>query len=99
MVRKLTLNELKKKLNDWAGTENIDYLCDESGLSACFKWLVPKVTANDDYTLQVAQSKYHTTVHITPHYEGTPNFRYYGEDGQKPALALCLAIEKLIDGG
>ena len=66
-------------------------------LDACFKWLVPKATAGDDYTIQTATSKYHTTVHISPHYEGMPSFKYHGEGGQKPALALCLAIEKLID--
>jgi len=91
---------LLKKLNDWAGTEDIDYLSEESGLSACFKWLVPILRdLSEENTLQ----------DIEFHWQGlnvsnviecnliTDESEYDGES-EKPALAFCLASEKLIEG-
>ena len=58
-------------------------------LDACFKWLVPKL----DWV----------TLHLTPEKDGlwwssvgVVN-RHFNYRCKEPALALCLAIEKLID--
>ncbi len=54
-------------------------------LDACFKWLVPKVSRL--YIYRPAKG-----APITVRVNGK-----YREEAETPALALCLAIEKLID--
>ena len=55
-------------------------------LDACFRWLVPKL---ENYTLQLADNG-----HLA--YAFAKTHRQFGI-GKIPALALCLAIEELID--
>jgi len=69
-------------------------------LDACFKWLVPKLNklcdimlswskGNKQRAFHVSKNKYTATVWLVDKtVEGS---------GEHPALALCLAIEKLID--
>ena len=56
-------------------------------LDACFKWLVPKLkfVAIDG-----------EAGHFNAGLFQTENFDYYNGEAETPALALCLAIEKLI---
>jgi hypothetical protein len=105
--------ELNKKLAEWAGfqlsqgaTSNHPYTIAPDGtvlgiahpaplnftssLDACFKWLVPKLWDSGVISLRIAQDK-----------EG----KYWAfilpvceVEGETPALALCKAIEQLIDG-
>ena len=57
-------------------------------LDACFKWLVPKLKSG--VTVYASTDGYSA-------YLGLHD--YESEETKEPALALCLAIEKLIDGG
>jgi len=59
-----------------------------SSLDACFKWLVPKMFY---YQLSGDGKKHHCEI-LHKVIQG-----YYGGDAETPSLALCLAIEKLID--
>lgn len=79
---------LLKKLNDWAGTKNINYTDPELGIAHCFKWLVPKF--NNDVLLSHAPnlSDWHCDI--------LGKQVYIGEE-KTPALALCKAILRLID--
>ena len=71
-------------------------------LDACFKWLVPKLYKMDGFRLLSYQyigfardvRLYRHSWGI--HYESNSKTNYSADD--EPALALCLAIEKLIDG-
>ena len=99
--------ELNKKQAEWAevryckawnnpGHDN--RTCDEpvtdftQSLDACFKWLVPKVI----------ESGFNTHIHVESRTGRTKvvisnAFLTYMKASKEPALALCLAIEKLID--
>lgn len=95
------MNELNKKLAEWAGLhprersdghtiERIDQPNFTNSLDACFKWLVPKLqgmgaTVCLDILLTCTLA---TIVYKAEMYEASEKV---------PALALCLAIEKLID--
>ena len=67
-------------------------------LNNLFKYAVPKVVAGDDYTIQISTSKYHTNVLIISHYSDMVKYKYFGEGGQDPALALFWAIWEVIHG-
>jgi len=101
--------ELNKKLAEWAGWRNVHIvhplnkvvgLTKQSppvdwveanftaSLDACFKWLVPKLRKTADCVMDMGVTEYKVTI--------------WGEDlvtttDKNPALALCLAVEKLID--
>lgn len=64
-------------------------------LDACFKWLVPKVVGGDSYTIDMRTEKYQTWAHLIAHYYMDKSYDVQDKD---PALALCKAIEKLIEG-
>ncbi len=86
------MNELNKKLNDWAGTRGIDYLSEDTGLSACFKWLVPRLGVGLDYI----QFKYREEGWLCViRSVGLEKRAFYYKT---LALALCFAIQKLING-
>ncbi len=98
-------NTLLNKLNRWAGTNDVDYTSEDIGLSACFKWLVPKLKPYGLLGICFHNSVIDKV--LTPDevwgFECHIKLEKYilGRfDGQAetPALALCLAIEKLIDG-
>ena len=97
--------ERNRKLAKWAGFAQ-NYFGDEwrypdgevvltpldevfQSLDACFKWLVPKL---DGYTLN-HQAEWPDVVVAKVR---TVN-RYFEGANSSPALALCLAIEELID--
>ncbi|KKM75281.1 hypothetical protein LCGC14_1391890 [marine sediment metagenome] len=104
------MDELNKKLAEWAvpaaveiqvqekqivietdeGTGSIELLTES--LDACFKLLVPNVDFGqmELYLLEDGSWLYHLN------YVGKDDKGYSGR-GINPALALCLAIEKLID--
>ena len=104
--------ELNRKLAEWAGIKwqpiSKTWLYPGKGLSlepypnftesldACFKWLVPKL---GHYSLwhgavrakmQPPMGEHNAEVWVG-HYYG------YGHSKESSALAICLAIEKLID--
>ena len=89
--------ELNKKLAEWAGLINErDYT---QSLDACLKWLVPKLQADraterDDLQgLYLNPLRNNTWEAILWFYTGL-NLRAIANT---PALALCLAISKLIE--
>ena len=98
------MNEvLNKKLAEWAGLSGVKYdaPCPKftESLDACFKWLVPKLIGDYQYTLAM------TTDVDDESRESTYTFDLSSDPlvidaestDKTPALALCLAIEKLID--
>jgi len=118
-LKEMAMNELNKKLAEWAGLTHIQTwqfsdsfhiefrasdgmiyfpLAFTESLDACFKWLVPKLKEDEsfwssyDFTEVVAPPAWEVTL---CKWGGT---EFVGE-AETPALALCLAIEKLIDGG
>ncbi len=66
-----------------------NFLIDET---ACFKWLVPKLTG---WQMRNWNGLSQTTVVV---WQGNA-WDNYCATKETPALALCLAISKLIDGG
>jgi len=97
--------ELNKKLAKWAGfkwqpiTETWLYPSEglrlelpdfSQSLDACFKWLVPKLTG--EWTIAIANG------HDFPYVATVKNLGSSTKVGNTPALALCRAIEKLIEG-
>ena len=94
--------QLNEKLNEWAGTKEVDYLSKDSGLSACFRWLVPKLYPYPQNKMHI-HFKRDTSYpeHINEincwFYQGGRMDMYEGWSLDSPALALCLAIEKLIE--
>ena len=84
-----SISSLNSKLNKWAGTEGENYAND---ISACFKWLVPKV---DQLTIIVwGNIQMYAMVYRDEH----DRLGYESEDKNKtPALALCRAVEQMID--
>ena len=63
-------------------------------LDQCFKWLVPKVIGNAEFSVIVTQDLAQCSGYVRPLQFGR---QYDAVDNSNPALALCLAIEKLID--
>ena len=106
----ITEQELNKRLAEWRfpntkililgkhirmwgadALSEIEWLT--QSLDACFRWLVPNhditcimfIYTDDDVICKIE-------IALSKEYEGLA-------DIEKPALALCLAIEKLIDSG
>lgn len=63
-------------------------------LDACFKWLVPKIIKSADYSIIITQNLARCIGYVRPMQGGR---QYDATDNRSPALALCLAIERLID--
>ncbi len=63
-------------------------------LSLCFKWLVPKTIKSADYSITITQNLARCVGYVRPMQGGK---QYDAIDNRNPALALCLAIERLID--
>ena len=83
--------KLNEKLAKWGGIGIDEFIMYKKeynfiqSLDACFKWLVPKL----EKELPTADF-----------YELLKKWLYHLVwSGGNPALALCLAIDKLIDGG
>jgi len=68
-------------------------------LDACFKWLVPKLLEQLDPDTIKVELKYGRTKEMvwTFLFEDWQAHSYHYAQAETPALALCLAIEKLID--
>ena len=97
------MSKLNRKLAEWAGFYTTElfgdgywwrpdgyahgsYLPDfTESLDACFKWLAPELTKRIGWS---------RTKSLLQKWIGYAEFDY-----EKDVLALCLAIEKLIDGG
>ena len=73
-----------------------------NNLNACFKWLVPKLSGDYRISLEWSLGGIICAWTIEECSENIKRSCYYSStntcDGGSPALALCLAIEKLIDG-
>ena len=66
-------------------------------LNDCFRWLVPKLRGYDIYL-----SLHHEepdTFTCAIHHIDDPKFRPTAIRNEEPALALCRALEGLVDGG
>ncbi len=62
-------------------------------LDAIFKWLVPKIIGGAEYSVIITQNLARSTGYVRPLQGGR---QYDATDNHSPALALCLAIQKLI---
>jgi len=107
MIDKQALN---KKLAEWAGFKEFNWSEDESGilmwsdegkcrewldftdsLDACFKWIV-----KDNWAVSINSKT--TCILTIPRPKGVyGSDNYVGQRKGEPALALCLALEKMID--
>jgi hypothetical protein len=84
--------KLNKKLEIWVFGHKQHLSCKfPNSLDACFEWLVPKVRATHHIHFHSYDGKVDWRVVLS-----NANETIYGRDNN-PALALCLAIEKLID--
>lgn len=88
--------ELNKKLAEWAGLEDalgLDRVPNFThSLDACFKWLVPRAS-EDGYEVAISTEGKDCYGELFGQGQGD----HLQADVETPALALCLAIEKLIE--
>ena len=98
------IRELNRKLAEWAGwRQSINYndpeLNDEyppdftQSLDACFKWLVSELLVDQRFTMTIWNGKKLWYAQLS-----RPHKFFIIKEAETLALALCLAIEKLIDG-
>ena len=92
---------LNKKLSEWVGVDltGVPEGCEPNftkSLDLCFEQLVPKVIKSADYSVIIIQNLARCTAYIRPMQGG---IQFEAHDNQNPALALCKAIEKLMDKG
>lgn len=98
--------ELNRKLAEWAGMPlmAVDFGFPHSevmysppnftqSLDACFKWLAPKLF-DEGYAIIVTQDLARACAYVRPLEFGR---QFDATDNHNPALAFCLATEKLID--
>ena len=92
--------ELNKKLTKWVGLDYFKSRNFTESLDACFKWLVPKL---DKLNITCGLVAYcdKDDESMKPYYAWLASvdkpYDSWFADAGTPALALCLAIEKLID--
>lgn len=93
--------KLNEKLAKWAGIGIDEFIMYKKeynftqSLDSCFEWLVPKLIY---CSLVKMESDYHGNHWICEVRLEMKGERYYGDSlAKEPALALCLAIFKLID--
>jgi len=101
--------KLDKKLTEWADAK--EYFTDEDGcphrkviqftqsLDACFRWLVPKLRQQDINLRIEFQGLAVDIKGSNPRDDDFPTLQKSFAYADTPALALCLAIEKIIDRG
>ena len=112
------MEELNKKLAEWAGLQRVHILPDASfndlpggcyawdnqyrvfcnftdSLAVCEKWLMPKLTQN--YYLNLSVDDLGADARIYRKVKSTSGDLVALYQDKTPALALCKAIEKLID--
>lgn len=91
------MEDMLLTLNKWAGTEGIDYADPEWGISYCFKWLVPKLEYREILLVPRPTKTQSWSCWIGRFGIGRGTMPESVVEGEEtPALALCLAIEKLI---
>jgi len=84
------------KVGEWYRWENIPILT--NSLDACFKWLVPKLHAYVLQSFSTGHHLHHASVALPyTNIQDIQTFQANVERTENPALALCKAIEKLID--
>ncbi len=87
------MKELNFKLNNWAGTMDVEYTHSTYGIAYCFGWLVPealKLLIEKGYIppiMKLFQLWYDELVSLTG---GSSNV-------EQAALTLCIALEKRVD--
>jgi len=101
--------EDNKELAEWAGLKFTDAsvptivkhpdgyysVCPNftESLDACFKWLVPKIIKDGNYSIIITQDIAGCTAYVRPLQSGR---QYDATDNRSPALALCRAVLKVI---
>lgn len=70
-----------------------DFTSPTWGIAYCFKWLVPKLFAVDIHTIWTSTETVYEAYMAVAHKDSDNDYR---ATELTPALALCLAIEKLI---
>lgn len=91
-------NEVESPDDFWIGEydgEKITFLSFTTSLDACFKWLVPHI-GYAIVTFDTTATDGNCVVLLEDFYLAQPIRKYEGE-AETPALALCKAIENLID--
>ena len=90
-------NTLLDKLNEWAGTIAVDYTHKKFGIAYCFEYIVPKLP---DYYITFSQRRDEAIEAYFQYYSVDSGNEYenFGATADTAALALCRAVEKLIDG-
>ena len=82
------MEELDKKIAEWLGLDRVPHFSRSIGL--CFKYIVPKIKDPEIAFYQFDDKSWEVSISYKSIYlKGT---------GEEPALALCRAAEKLIDG-
>lgn len=98
--------ELNKKLAEWARCQmEYDRVFEKpftESLDACFKWLVPKLTKEyielEIHLDYLVKSNTWNLALLDGFYNpDEPKYLISVANSKDPALAMCLAIEKLID--
>lgn len=89
---KQKLNEKLDKWCDWQPAWYGDIPNFTDSLDACFKWLVPKLPKGYRVALFSGEINY-----AAYFYRNKDIYSKAGAGAETPELALCLAIEKLID--
>ena len=93
-----TEQELNEKLTKWARIEKWKPLPQfTSNLNACFKWLVPRVVTMEGI-LYIGIEFYNWGTEANVWHNNSNQLPLYSHQDKNPAIALCRAIEKLIDG-
>ena len=85
-------NTLLDKLNEWAGTLDVDYTHPKFGIAYCFEYIVPKL-GSKDLTILLRCDNIPRVIIA----DAIQNRVIASVDDETPALALCRAVEKLID--
>ena len=67
-------------------------------LDACFKYLVPKLIKENVWDIELKNSPYYPNqFQVVIERSLNPHLARYQAQSENPALALCLAIEQLVD--
>ena len=91
-------NTLLDKLNEWAGTIDLDYTHKKFGIAYCFEYIVPKLSdINHQYLITLNNVRDGWKVQLFSCLEMADRAKRVDEIAKTEALALCRAVEKLID--
>ena len=82
-------NTLLDKLNEWAGTTDVEYTHKKFGIAYCFEYIVPKLGFVDLTFCKCDDGTWEFVLDM--------GGVHYLEVDKTPALALCRAVAKLIE--